>query len=138
MIPLESLPTINACFNTLCTVFLVTGYVMIRQKRIPAHRACMLSALACSILFLAGYLTYHFQVGTTVYKGEGILRPIYFTILVTHTILAIVIVPMVLVTLIRALRERFDRHKAIARWTLPIWMYVSVTGVVVYIMLYRL
>ncbi|MDQ2985631.1 MAG: DUF420 domain-containing protein [Armatimonadota bacterium] len=138
MIPLESLPTINACFNTLCTVLLVTGYAMIRQKRISAHRACMLGALACSVLFLVGYLTYHYSVGTTTYRGEGILRPIYFTILVSHTILAIVIVPMVLITLVRALRERFDKHKAIARWTLPIWLYVSVTGVVVYIMLYRL
>jgi len=138
MIPLESLPTIDAFLNATCTAFLVTGYVMIRTKRIAAHRACMLSALACSVLFLSGYLTYHFQVGTTRYDGEGVLRPIYFAILTTHTILAIVIVPMVIVTLWRALRERFDRHKAIARWTLPIWLYVSVTGVVVYLMLYQM
>lgn len=138
MIPLESLPTIDAFLNAASTVLLVTGYVMIRGKRIAAHRACMLSALACSVLFLIGYLTYHFQVGTTRYDGEGILRPIYFTILTTHTILAMVLGPMVIITLVRALRERFDRHKAIARWTLPIWLYVSVTGVVVYLMLYQL
>ncbi|MEO7454338.1 MAG: DUF420 domain-containing protein [Fimbriimonadales bacterium] len=135
---LHDLPTINAGFNTLCTIFLLTGYAMIRRKNIAAHRACMLTALACSILFLIGYLTYHFQVGTTRYDGEGILRPLYFTILLTHTVLAVAIVPMVLITLIRALREKFDKHKAIARWTLPIWIYVSVTGVVVYLMLYRL
>lgn len=138
MIPLESLPTINACLNTTCAVLLVSGYVMIRSNRVAAHRTCMLSALACSVLFLVGYLTYHFQVGTTRYDGEGILRPIYFTILTTHTILAVVIVPMVIVTVVRALRERFDKHKAIARWTLPIWLYVSVTGVVVYLMLYQM
>jgi uncharacterized membrane protein YozB (DUF420 family) len=98
----------------------------------------MLSALACSVLFLVGYLTYHFNVGTTRYDGQGALRPIYFAILLTHTVLAAALVPMVLITLIRALRERFDKHKAIARWTFPIWLYVSVTGVVVYLMLYRL
>ena len=135
---LSDLPTINAGFNTLCTIFLVTGYSFIRQKKIAQHRACMLSALACSALFLVGYLTYHFNVGTTRYQGEGILRPIYFTILLTHTVLAIALVPLVLITLIRALREKFDKHKKIARWTLPIWLYVSVTGVVVYLMLYRL
>lgn len=138
MIPLESLPTINATFNTICACLLVTGFVLIRKGRIAAHRACMLSALACSVLFLVGYLTYHFQVGTTRYQGEGILRPIYFTILLTHTVLAIAIVPMVLITLTRALQQKFDRHKKIARWTLPIWLYVSVTGVVVYFMLYRM
>jgi len=138
MISLEALPTLNACLNSTCTVLLITGYVMIRGKRIVAHRACMLSALACSVLFLVGYLVYHFQVGTTRYEGEGILRAIYFTILLTHTILAVVIVPMVIVTLVRALGEKFDTHKAIARWTLPIWLYVSVTGVVVYLMLYQM
>jgi uncharacterized membrane protein YozB (DUF420 family) len=137
-VTLQDLPTVNAGFNTLCTIFLLTGYVMIRKKNIAAHRACMLTALGCSVLFLVGYLTYHFQVGTTHYQGEGVLRPIYFTVLLTHTVLAVAIVPMVIITLIRALRERFDKHKAIARWTLPIWMYVSVTGVVVYLMLYRL
>jgi uncharacterized membrane protein YozB (DUF420 family) len=138
MIPLHWLPTINACFNTLSAAFLVTGYFMIRSNRIASHRACMLSALTCSVLFLVGYLTYHYQAGTTYYEGKGLLRPIYFTILLTHTVLAIVIVPMVIITLSRALRERFDKHKQIARWTLPIWLYVSVTGVVVYLMLYRL
>jgi putative membrane protein len=138
MISLHWLPTINAGFNTLCTIFLITGYVMIRRNKIVAHRACMLSALGCSALFLVGYLTYHFQAGTTRYEGEGILRAIYFMVLLTHTVLAVVIVPMVLVTLVRALGARFDKHKAIARWTLPIWLYVSVTGVVVYLMLYRL
>lgn len=135
---LTDLPTINAGFNTLCTVLLVTGYTFIRRKNIAAHRACMLAALGCSVLFLVGYLTYHFNVGTTRYQGQGLLRPIYFTILLTHTVLAVALVPMVLITLTRALRERFDKHKAIARWTLPIWLYVSVTGVVVYLMLYRL
>jgi uncharacterized membrane protein YozB (DUF420 family) len=138
MIRLESLPTIDAFLNGASTLFLVTGFVMIRSGRIAAHRACMLSALACSVLFLIGYLTYHFEVGTTRYEGEGVLRPIYFTILTTHTILAVAVVPMVIVTLVRALRGRFDKHKAIARWTLPVWLYVSVTGVVVYLMLYQL
>ena len=135
---LSDLPTINAGLNTVCTVLLVMGYTFIRQKRIASHRACMVAAFCCSILFLVGYLTYHFNFGTTPYQGEGILRPLYFSILLTHTVLAVVLVPLVLVTLIRALKERFDKHRAIARWTLPIWIYVSVTGVVVYLMLYRL
>ena len=137
MIPLHWLPTINACFNMLAVCFLVTGFFMIRNTNVRAHRACMLLALCSSTLFLIGYLTYHFQAGTTRFEGEGWIRPVYFAILLTHTVLAIAIVPMVLVTLTRALRERFDAHKRLARWTLPVWLYVSVTGVVVYLLLYR-
>lgn len=138
MIPLESLPTINAILNSTCAALLVVGYVMIRTRRIALHRACMISAFACSVLFLVGYLTYHFQVGTTRFQGEGTIREVYLAVLLSHTLLAMVIVPLVLITLSRALRQRFDKHKRIARWTLPIWLYVSVTGVVVYLMLYRI
>ena len=138
MIAVHSLPSINACFNAASAILLVTGYVMIRKNRVAAHRACMISALLCSVFFLAGYLTFHYQAGSTKFTGEGAIRILYFTILISHTILAVVIVPLVLITVFRAVRGRFDEHKAIARWTLPIWLYVSVTGVVVYFMLYRL
>jgi len=101
-----------------------------------AHRACMLSAFACSIVFLASYLIYHYQAGSVPYKGQGWSRGVYFTILLTHIILAVAVVPLALITLSRALRERFAAHRRIARWTFPIWLYVSVTGVIVYMMLY--
>ena len=111
---------------------------MIRSRKILAHKTCMLIAFGCSATFLVGYLYYHFSVGLVRFGGEGWIRPVYFTILISHTILAIVIVPLVIVTLSRALRERFDRHRAIAVWTFPLWMYVGVTGVIVYFLLYRI
>lgn len=135
---LTQLPTVNASLNGLATVLLVTGYLFIRARKIEAHRACMIAALACSVLFLVSYLTYHYQVGTTRFQGTGPVRVFYLTVLATHTPLAAAVPFLALITLIRALRERFDRHVAIARWTLPIWLYVSITGVVIYVMLYRL
>lgn len=136
MIAVAQLPTLNAALNSLGAVFLIAGYLFIRAKNRAAHRRCMLAAFGCSILFLISYLVYHFQVGSVGFKGQGWIRPVYFTILLTHTILATAVVPLALITLVRALREKFDAHRRIARWTLPIWLYVSVTGVVVYLMLY--
>ena len=133
---LADLPALNAVLNGTSAVLLAVGYVLIRQRRIAAHRTCMLLALVTSAAFLASYLTYHYHVGSVAYRGAGWTRPVYFTILITHTILAVAVVPLALVTVTRALRERFDRHVRIARLTLPIWFYVSVTGVVIYLMLY--
>ena len=130
------LPTLNAALNTLSAVFLCAGYFFIRSHNRDAHQRCMMAAIACSTLFLVSYLTYHFQVGSVGFKGQGWIRPVYFAILITHTVLAAAVVPLVLVTFIRALRERFDAHRRIARWTFPIWLYVSITGVVIYLMLY--
>jgi len=133
------LPAVNACFNALSAALLTAGYVFIRRKNQAAHRTCMLGALASSALFLCGYLTYHFTVRTvTRFDDPAWFRPIYLVILLTHTVLAVVIVPLVLVTLTRALRERFDAHRRIARWTWPLWMYVSATGVLIYLLLYRI
>lgn len=134
---LEQLPAVNAALNSLSALFLIAGYIFIRRKNIAAHRFCLLSAFATSTLFLISYLTYHYHAGTTRFAGTGISRPIYFAILTTHTVLAVVIVPLALVTLSRALKGRFDKHRPLARWTLPIWLYVSITGVVVYFMLYK-
>jgi len=131
-------PTLNAILNGASAVFLACGYVMIRKGRMAAHRAFMLSAFCCSIVFLISYVLYHLKAGVFHFAGQGWIRPAYFILLTTHTILAIVIVPLVLITLSRALRRRFDRHRLIARWTLPIWFYVSVTGVIIYWMLYHL
>lgn len=131
------LPTLNATLNALATVCLVTGWALIRRRRIAAHRAAMLGALACSVLFLVSYVVYHAQVGSRPFTGTGPVRAVYFVILVTHVVLAAAIVPLVMVTLARALRGRFPEHRAIARWTLPLWLYVSITGVVVYAMLYH-
>jgi uncharacterized membrane protein YozB (DUF420 family) len=138
LISIRDLPTLNAALNSLSAVFLFTGYLLIRSKKQSAHRVCMLVAFACSILFLISYLIYHYQVGSVPFKGQGWVRPVYFTILLTHTILAVTVVPLAIITLIRALREKFPAHRRIARWTFPIWLYVSVTGVVVYWMLYGL
>lgn len=137
---ISQLPALNAILNSVSAILLVMGYFYIRQRNIKAHRACTISAFITSTLFLISYLTYHFSkdLGPTRFQGEGIVRPIYFFILTTHTILAAAVVPMVLVTLSRALKERFDHHRRVARWTLPIWLYVSVTGVIVYLMLYHL
>ncbi len=133
----SNLPAVNASLNGACTVLLVVGYAFIRRGRREAHRRCMLAALGCSAAFLASYLYYHYQVGSVPFQGVGPVRVVYFSILLTHTVLAATVPVLALITLIRALRERFDSHRAIARWTLPIWLYVSITGVIVYLMLYR-
>jgi uncharacterized membrane protein YozB (DUF420 family) len=132
------LPTVNALLNATSAAFLVLAYRAIRRMEIEKHRRWMLRAAATSTLFLASYLIYHAQVGSVRFRGGGPIRQIYFAILLTHTILAIVVVPLVLRTLYLGLRRRDDPHRRIARWTLPIWLYVSVTGVVVYVMLYHL
>ena len=136
---LADLPAVNACLNGLSAVFLMTGYVFIRRGNKIAHRNCMVSAFVTSTIFLICYLTYHFTVRTvTRFEKPEWFRPIYLTILLTHTLLAVVIVPLVLMTLGRAVKQRFDLHKKIARWTWPLWMYVSVTGVVIYLLLYQI
>jgi putative membrane protein len=131
-------PVIDASLNGTSAVLLFVGRSLIKRGRMAAHRAVMLAALVSSTLFLTSYLYYHWHVGSVHFQGQGWSRPLYFSILTSHTILAITIVPMIIITLSRALRERFDRHRAIARWTYPLWMYVSVTGVIVYFMLYHL
>jgi uncharacterized membrane protein YozB (DUF420 family) len=132
------LPAVNAALNSTCAVLLVIGWLLIRRGRIAQHRAVMIAAVATSCLFLISYLVYHAQVGSVRFTGQGAIRVVYFTILLTHTVLAAAIVPLVLVTLSRGLKRNDDRHRAIARWTMPLWLYVSVTGVIVYLMLYRL
>jgi uncharacterized membrane protein YozB (DUF420 family) len=136
LIPVSILPAINAALNSASALLLIAGYLFIRSKKITAHKFCMLSALATSALFLISYLAYHYQVGSVPFKGGGWMRTLYFTVLISHTILAVVIVPLVLVTVARALKGNFERHKRVARWTLPLWLYVSITGVLVYWMLY--
>ena len=132
------MPAVNAAFNATSACLLAIGYLCIRRKKITAHKICMVSAFGTSTLFLISYLTYHYHVGSIRFAGRGGIRILYFAILVSHTILAAAIVPLALVTLSRALKGRFDRHVRIARWTLPLWLYVSVTGVIVYWMLYHL
>ncbi len=134
----SDLPALNATLNGLSALFLLAGYRFIRRKNQAAHQKCMLSAVVTSTLFLACYITYHAKAGRTVFKEPEWFRPIYLTLLVSHTILAVTIVPMVIITLSRALRQRFDLHKKIARWTWPLWMYVSVTGVIIYLLLYKI
>jgi len=131
-------PVINATLNGTSAVLLVTAHRMIQKGRMAAHRAVMLTAVATSTLFLISYLYYHAHVGSVKFQGQGWSRRVYFSILISHTILAAAIVPLVVITLVRALQERFDRHRAIARWTYPLWLYVSLTGVVIYFMLYHL
>jgi uncharacterized membrane protein YozB (DUF420 family) len=131
-------PALNATLNGTCAVLLITGHRFITQKRISAHRNTMIAAFATSAAFLTSYLYYHFAIKlTTPFQGQGWIRPVYFSILLTHTILAAVVVPMILVTLSRGLRARYDKHRKIARWTYPVWLYVSITGVVIYFMLYH-
>ena len=132
------LPHLNACLNASTFILLTTGFFFIRRKRVIAHRNCQLAALSASVLFLISYIVYHAHHGVTRFAGQGIARPVYFTILGTHTFLAAVIIPFVFVTVSRAKRRDFLRHRAIARWTLPLWLYVSITGVIVYLMLYHL
>jgi len=129
---------LNAALNASSAVLLSTGYWMIRRGRVLAHKSCMGLAFLSSTAFLVSYLLYHARVGSVAFRGQGWIRPVYFTLLASHTILAVAIVPLAVITLSRALREQFDRHKRIARWTLPLWLYVSVTGVVIYFLLYHL
>jgi uncharacterized membrane protein YozB (DUF420 family) len=129
---------LNATLNGASAVLIATGRVLIGRKQVRLHRACMIAAVVTSSIFLACYLYYHAHVGSVHFPGQGWVRSLYFTILISHTILAATVVPLVLLTLSYALRERFDKHRRIARWTFPVWLYVSVTGVIVYIMLYQI
>ncbi|MEP6707281.1 MAG: DUF420 domain-containing protein [Pyrinomonadaceae bacterium] len=134
---LSVLPHLNASLNATSALFLLAGYYSIKRLRVRAHRNCQISALVASTIFLISYLIYHYHHGATHFNGQGIVRPIYFTILITHTILAVLIVPLIIVTVYRAARGDFFGHRKVARWTFPLWLYVSVTGVVVYLMLYH-
>jgi putative membrane protein len=134
----HDLPAVNATLNGAAGILLTVGFVLIKRKRVLAHRAAMLAAFGVSVAFLACYLTYHLQTGArTPFGGTGVVRTVYFTMLISHILLALVIVPLILTTLAFALRGRFDRHRAWARWTFPLWYYVSVTGVLVYFFLYQ-
>lgn len=135
---LSALPTLNAMLNGLCAVILVVGLVAIKRDNRTLHIRCMLAATTVSVLFLISYVTYHATHGSTRFQGQGWIRPAYFTLLLTHTVLAVLNVPLVLTTLYRAARSQFDAHRRIARITWPVWMYVSVTGVLIYLMLYRI
>jgi putative membrane protein len=137
-VTVSDLPALNATLNAICFVLLTIGYTLIRRGRVEQHRAVMIAAFCTSVVFLTSYVIYHAQAGSKPFLGQGPIRIVYFTILITHVVLAAAIVPMVLMTLSRGLKRQDVRHRALARWTLPIWMYVSVTGVVVYYMLYRM
>ena len=134
---LDDLPAVNATLNGLSGVLLIIGYISIRARRINRHRQCMIAAFATSALFLVFYVTYHAQVGSVRFTRQGLVRPLYFSILITHVTLAAAVVPLAVITLSRGLQARYPAHRAIARWTLPIWLYVSVTGVLVYVLLYQ-
>jgi uncharacterized membrane protein YozB (DUF420 family) len=138
MLEVRDLPTLNAILNSCSTVLLLAGYALIRSGRRNAHRNVMITALVCSTLFLTSYLIYHAQVGSVRFQGTGAVRTLYLTILLTHTVLAAAVPVLAIITVVHAWRKRWAKHKAIARWTLPIWLYVSVTGVVVYWMLYQM
>ena len=133
-----ALPHLNALLNGTSGVFLVTGYVLIRRGHQTAHKRCMISALICSAAFLTSYVIYHANAGARPFPGMGFVRVAYFVILITHVVLAVTILPLALMTATRGLRSQFDRHIRIARWTLPLWLYVSITGVIIYLMLYQL
>ena len=133
----HDLPAVNASLNAISGILLVIAYVLIRQRRIQQHRAVMLAAFTTSALFLVCYVVYHAQVGSVRFTRQGFVRPLYFTILSTHVVLAAAVLPLAIVTLSRGLKGRYDRHRRIARWTFPIWLYVSVTGVLVYVLLYQ-
>ncbi len=133
----SALPTVNAVLNGTSAVLLTAGFVCIRRRDVRAHRACMLGAFAVSVLFLASYVVYHAQAGSRPFGGQGWIRPVYFALLLSHIALAATIVPLALTTIYRGLSAQLDRHVRVARWTLPIWLYVSVTGVVVYWLLYH-
>lgn len=134
---IHDLPALNASLNALSGVLLLAGYLMIRTRRIKQHRRCMIAAFIASSVFLVCYVVYHAQVGSVPFTRQGFVRPLYFTILVTHVTLAAAVLPLAIVTLSRGLKGRYPRHVRIARWTLPIWLYVSVTGVLVYVLLYQ-
>jgi uncharacterized membrane protein YozB (DUF420 family) len=136
-VDVSMLPTVNAVLNALSASLLTTGFVLIRRRKVAAHRACMLAAFAVSVLFLACYLVYHYHAGSRPFTGQGRIRPVYFALLVSHIVLAATIVPLALTTIYRGLSAQLDRHKRLARRTLPIWLYVSVTGVIVYLLLYH-
>ncbi|HEY7161337.1 MAG TPA: DUF420 domain-containing protein [Acidobacteriota bacterium] len=138
MIPLSVLPTVNAVLNSLSAIFLTIGYIFIRQKKIMIHRFFMIAAFITSVLFLISYLTYHFQAKITKFPEVGWVKTLYLSILLTHTVLAAAVPILAIITLSRALRGRYESHRKIARWTYPIWLYVSVTGVIIYVMLYHL
>jgi len=137
MIGIADLATVNAALNATAAVLIGTGFYYIKRKNIPAHKACMVAAMVVSALFLASYLFYHYNVGSVRFTKQGWIRNVYFPLLLTHTVLAAVVLPMVLRTVFLALKGRFRNHVRIARWTFPIWMYVSITGVIVYLMLYH-
>ncbi|MCG9126138.1 DUF420 domain-containing protein [Candidatus Poribacteria bacterium] len=138
MLQISDLPTVNASLNSISAIILIVGYVFIRQKKIDAHKKCMLAAFSVSILFLISYVIYHANEGSTPFTKQGWIRPVYFSILISHIILAFFIVPLALRTLYLAWRERFEQHRRIAKITIPIWLYVSVTGVLIYLMLYQM
>lgn len=135
---ISDLPALNATLNASASVFLVAGYLLIRHGRREAHKRCMLAALTISALFLISYVIYHYNAGSRPFPGQGLVRTVYFSILIPHVILAGVVLPLALWTTARGLRGEFDRHRRVARWTLPLWLYVSVTGVAVYLMLYQM
>ncbi|CAN5771118.1 hypothetical protein BH24ACI5_BH24ACI5_13470 [soil metagenome] len=135
---LTDLPAVNATLNGISAVLLVIGYVLVRQRKLESHRRVMIAAFSTSVLFLISYLIYHGNVGSKPYPGQGPIRSVYFFILITHIVLAALVPPMAIITLVRGLRARYDSHRKLARWTLPIWLYVSVTGVIVYVMLYQM
>jgi len=137
MVTVHDLPAVNASLNALSGILLLIGYVLIRARRIQQHRACMIAAFATSSLFLICYVVYHAQVGSVRFTRQGFVRPLYYTILITHVTLAATVLPLAIITLSRGLRARYPQHRRIARWTLPVWMYVSVTGVLVYVLLYQ-
>ena len=134
---LHDLPTLNATLNGVAAVLLLSGWLLIRRRRVVAHRRVMIAAFCVSVAFLISYLVYHAQIGSKHYEGTGVLRPVYYSILLTHTVLAAAVPVLAIITLRRGLGGNYPRHRAIARWTLPIWLYVSITGVVVYVMLYH-
>ena len=134
----QDLPAVNACLNGLSTIFVAIGYIMIKQGKKVAHRNCMVGALTASTAFLTCYVIYHLQTGHTSFQDPAWFRPIYLVFLASHVLLAVAIVPLVIITVFRAARGNFERHKKIARWTWPIWMYVSVTGVLIYLLLYQI
>ena len=138
MFTLHDLPTLNACLNIITFFLLLLGFYFIKQKNIKAHKTCMIGAILIAALFLTSYVTYHSQVGSVKFTKQGWIRPVYFTILISHTMLAMTIIPLALITVYRGLKNQLDKHKKIARWTLPIWLYISVTGVIIYLMLYHL
>ena len=133
----HDLPAVNASLNALSGILLLIGYALIRARRIQQHRACMIAAFATSSLFLICYVVYHAQVGSVRFTRQGFVRPLYYTILITHVTLAATVLPLAIITLSRGLKARYPQHRRIARWTLPVWMYVSVTGVLVYVLLYQ-